>query len=291
MFVDLEDGSELNVNSQYFSGTDKSTNANEPGVVFPLACNDSVKNMLNVSSIIDHHHSNVLCKYTEARIADADTEKKIIEYKETKVLSLEYDLSNSPLDSLLEKDSKLIYQCANKITPLLKEKLISVLNALYNNDNPFDAIMVIDKSNIETKPYRSFTSYDYSGNTLWDLKDDMISIDKKENNGGLIKEYYDIIDEFVFSYENFMKDLVKSGKIKEMKDSIDLALDCYYNTFNYDKMFCAKFWGRDIQKKRNSKIYKDCFKNEMFKTQLATELVDVVQAYDADLLLNDGVKE
>lgn len=289
MFVDLEDGSELNVSSQYFSGTDKSTDANEPGVVFPLACNDSVKNMLNVSSIIDHHHSNVLCKYTEARIADADTEKKIVEYKETKVFSLEYDLSDSPLDSLLEKDSRLVYQCANKITPLLKEKLISVLNALYNNENPFDAIMVIDKSNIEKKHYSSFTSYDYSGNTLWDLKDDKIDIDKKEF--GLSKALYEIIDEFVFSYENFMKDLVKCGKIKEMRESIDLALDVYYNTFDYDKMFCAKFWGRDIQKMKNSKEYKGLFKDEVFKTQLATELVDVVQAYDADLLLNDGVKE
>lgn len=275
MFVDLEDGSELNVNSQYFSGTDKSTNTNEPGVVFPLACNDSVKNMLNVSSIIDHHHSNVLCKYTEARIADADTEKKIVEYKETKVLSLEYDLSNSPLDSLLEKDSRLVYQCSNKITPLLKEKLISVLNALYNNDNPFDAIMVIDKSNIEKKPHNNSISYDYSGNTLWDLKDDI-------PKGELAKEHYGIVYEFVLSYENFMKDLVKCGKIKEIRESIDLAIDVYYNTFNYDKMFCAKFWGKDIQKMKNSKEYKEYFKDEIFKTQLATELIDIVQAYDAD---------
>lgn len=275
MFVDLEDGSELNVNSQYFSGTDKSTNANEPGVVFPLACNDSVKNMLNISSIIDHHHSNVLCKYTEARIADADTEKKIVEYKETKVLSLEYDLSNSPLDSLLEKDSRLVYQCSNKIAPLLKEKLISVLNALYNNDNPFDAIMVIDKSNIEKKPHNNSISYDYSGNTLWDLKDDI-------PKGELAKEHYGIVYEFVLSYENFMKDLVKCGKIKEIRESIDLAIDVYYNTFNYDKMFCAKFWGKDIQKMKNSKEYKEYFKDEIFKTQLATELIDIVQAYDAD---------
>lgn len=170
MFIDLENGSELNISSQYFSGTDKSTD-NEPGVVFPLACNDSVKNMLNVSSIIDHHYTNVLCKYTEARIADADTENKVVEYKETKVLSLEYDLTNSPLDNLLEKDSKLVYQCVNKITPLLKEKLISVLNALYSNENPFDAIMAIDKSNIEEKHYSSFVRAD-SNNTLWDLKDD-----------------------------------------------------------------------------------------------------------------------
>lgn len=283
MFVDLEDGSELNVTSQYFSGTDKSTNSNEPGVVFPLACNDSVKNMLNVSSIIDHHHTNVLCKYTEARIADADTEKKVVEYKETKVLSLEYDLTNSPLDSLLEKDSKLVYQCANKVTPLLKEKLISVLNALYSNENPFDAIMVIDKSNIEEKSYKSFISHSYDGRTLWDL-DSFKTTEIKEVEYDIDKAN-EIIDKFSNAYEDYLKALVKNGKIKEIRDSVDYAIEHYYSTFDYNKMLSTRLWGKDIQKLKNSKEYKEYFKDEYFVTQLATELMDIAQAYDSDLLL------
>lgn len=276
MFIDLENGNELNISSQYFSGTDKSTNANEPGVVFPLACNDSVKNMLNVSSIIDHnyHHANVLCKYTEARIADADTENKVVDYKETKVLSLEYDLTDFPLDNLLEKNHKLIYQCDNKVTLLLKEKLISVLNALYSNENPFDAIMVIDKSNIEEKHY--------SDNTLWNLKDDLNIITTKRCQ--LDKESYEVIDKFVFAYDSFIKDLVNRGEKKEIRDSIDLALKVYYSKFDCSKMFCAKFWGKEIQKMKNDKKYRNLFKDNLFMTQLANELIIIVQTYDIDLL-------
>lgn len=276
MFIDLENGNELNISSQYFSGTDKSTNANEPGVVFPLACNDSVKNMLNVSSIIDHHHNhhaNVLCKYTEARIADADTENKVVDYKETKVLSLEYDLTDFPLDNLLEINHKLVYQCDNKVTLLLKEKLISVLNALYSNENPFDAIMVIDKSNIEEKHY--------SDNTLWNLKDDLNIITTKQCQ--LTKESYEVIDKFVFAYDSFIKDLVSRGKKKEIRDSIDLALKVYYSTFDCSKMFCAKFWGKEIQNMKNDKKYRNLFKDNLFMTQLANELIIIVQTYDIDL--------
>lgn len=281
MFVDFEDNQELNVSSQFFSGTDKSTDSKEPGVVFPLACNDSVKNMLNVSSIIDHRHSNVLCKYTEARIANADTEKKVVDYKETKVLSLEYDFSKSPFDNLLEKDSKMIYQGANKITPLLKDKLTNVLNALYSNENPFDAIMVIDKSNIEEKHYSSFTGRTYNGNTLWDLDDTPFTRNDKPEET-LTKDSYEVIDKFVFAYENYMKDLANRSKVKEIKDSVDCGIENYYSTFDYDKMLCAKLWGKDIQKMKNSKEYKEFFKNDYFKTQLATELMDIVQAYEAD---------
>lgn len=272
MFYDFETNKQLSISSQYFSGTDKCKDPKEPGVVFPLACNDSVKDMLNVSSVIDHHNSEIaLCKYTEARIANANVEKNEVEYVETKILSLEYNLEESYLDSLLEKESKFIYQCDNKITPLLKDKLTNVINALYSNDMPFESIMMIDKSNIDVKEYSfaKFDSMSYDGPTLFPVD----TSDKVQK---------ELIDTIVFEFDAYMKSL--SGT--EQNKVINFALERYYgNPANIDikSILTDKVWGKEIDKVRKNKDFKDYFKNNVFLGQLCEAIIDVIHNYDLGL--------
>lgn len=279
MFVDIETGRVLDISSQYFSGTDKDANGNEPGVVFPLACDDSVKNTLNVSSILDHRNDYALCKYTEARVANADTEKKVVEYCETKVLSLEYDLDKSVFDELLQSNSKFIYQCKNKITDKLKDKLAEYLKALHKNETKFDASVIIDKELISEKKYSYGTYGGFKNIRTPSLFNDNINEIKDE-------EFDKTIDLFTEAFEKYIAELYKEDRAKFDK-VIDYGLNHYYNTCDHKKMLSTNLWGKEINDMK--KEYKDLFDDAIFQSELASEIVDIITAYDVGL--NDDKPE
>ena len=259
MFYNLETNEELDISSQYFSGTDKCKDPREPGIVFPLACNDSVKDMLNVSSIIDHHKDNIaLCKHTEARIANADTEKKEVVYKETEVVSLEYKITPYEIDLLINRSPSFVYQSDNKIKPLLKDKLNNVIDALYSNDMPFNSIIAIDNYYIEEK------SHNFSALTTNDCKTDKLE-----------KELIDII---LFDFGVYIESLDKAKQKKVVK----YALDKYSNDEKtyYKSLFTSKLWGREIDKVRKNKDFEALFKKDDFLSLLATKIMDVIYFYD-----------
>lgn len=150
MFYELDTNKELNISSQFFSGTDKD---HDGGVVYPLACDKSVNETLSISSIIDHHDKH-LCKITEARIATADTEKKTVEYIQSKCVAVEYGSESDSLELFLVDDTKDIYQSPLPITPFLKDTIKQFIEIAEKNDSFF----LIDDKLIKEKSYRSIYS-------------------------------------------------------------------------------------------------------------------------------------
>lgn len=256
MFFYYGTNENMNICGQSFSGTDKST-SNDIGVVYPLSCSESIKNMLNISSILDHRHPN-LCKNTEARIANADTEKKIVEYKETKCVALEYDNDTCDLDQLLMKTNKSIYQSEVIMTGKLEVR-IDEITALLSTKN-FSAIHFIDSDNLESKKY----TYTYSPTLFEDFyaNNDLSYADEK------------ILDIFVKKFEIYFEELDKSKRDKVIKH----AVKYYYSEVDYDKMLSSSLWGKDIDK--TAKEYKELFKNDKFKKTLADYIIDIIQYYD-----------
>lgn len=246
MLIYYDNDKNTNMSEQSFSGTDKSTTG-DIGVVYPLSCSDSVKDMLNISSILDHRDTN-LCKNTEARIANANVEDKTVEYKRTRCVALEYDNETNDLEQLLVKSNKSIYQSEAIMTSKLKVR-INEITALLSTKN-FNAIHFIDSDNLKTKQVT------YSP-TLF------------ENDYFYINEYEQILDTFSDKFKIYYDNLDDSKKDKVTKHAIK-----YYTESNYNKMLSKSLWGEDIDK--SVKENKELFKNDYFKKTLASYIISII---------------
>lgn len=260
MFFDFNTNQELNISSQFFSGTDESKEGTI-GVAFPLACHQDVNNTLNISSIIDHHNKDVLCKITKARTATADVENKIVNYSQTRCVTVEYNNSKNNFIDLLEYKNLSCYQSEQKITSMLQSKLQQFINAVTSNPK-LRANFFIDKNKIEVKSY-NYKQFSYDKD--WNEIAELAQLDA-EQSFGEVKEIF---------LNGFIDYISKQTKEKQNK-IIDFALHQYYNTFNYGMMLSTNLWGKELNKLKKEK-YKEYFKNELFKENLATEIIDLLE--------------
>jgi len=276
MFFSLDTNKELSVSQQHFSGQDKSKTG-DIGVVFPLACDDSVNMLLNVSSILDHHNQGIRCKHTEARYATANTQKKEIEYSETKCVAIEYNNESNELASLLDIVSGSVYESSVTITSKLKDKINEYLKVLETAQQSF----FIDSNLISKREYRSSTLYrGFQSDTLWEFEP---SIKSNSQVSPLIQEQESFIENFGYTYENYLVSLSNQGK-DALRSVTDYFLSNYYGSYKPKQLLSKKALGEDTFKLKSVDKAKEWFKDETFSNELIEHLLGIVQVYDLDLI-------
>ena len=267
---EVETNKEVNISSQSFSGTDKSTTGNI-GVVYPLGCVETVKDRLNVSSIIDHHDldKNILVKRTEARVATADTEKKIVDYVETRCIAVEYDTTERPFGGLIEIPP-ITYRSDDKIMPRLQEYIIEVLiSVLAHLDQDEKPVLFIDEKNIERK------SYTATGltRTIWNGDDLLPGFDYKEP---LLQGFTDtqlkIMDEFTDMFTAYLISLDE-----ETLKEIERRCDEYYISLNQALILNRNFYGDECGLFR--KEFSVYFRDPEFRAELAHRLAFLAEEF------------
>lgn len=269
MFFNLETNERLSISSQSFSGTDKNKNGSSKGVVFPLACNKSVSNTLNISSIIDHHNDDIcLIKHTEARLATADVDKNKVDYLETKCVSFEYNLEQSKFNTLLDIKNISVYESKNMILEPLKEKAYEYINVISNQAlTPF---FCIDKEAITEKRYEFKQDFSFPPITTKNGFDLLLT--KKDEK---------IIDEIIEEFLQYIDTISKSNK-QQLDKIISYSLNAFYGENKIDKILSSKVLGQEI----NSKLKKEkkLLNNQTFKEALVNEIIDIITSYDIGLL-------
>lgn len=266
---ELDTNKEVNVSSQSFSGTDKSTSGNI-GVVYPLDCNDIVKDVLNVSSIIDHHDldKNILVKRTEARVVTADVEKKIVDYVETRCVAVEYDTTEQPFEGLIEIPP-VTYRSDDKIMPRLQAHIMEVVFILSSPDMDERPALLIDEKNIERK---SYTSTGLT-RTIWNGDELLPGFDYKEP---LLQGFTDtqlkIMDEFTDMFTAYLISLDE----KDLKE-IERRCDDYYVSLNQAIILNRNFYGDECGLFR--KEFSVYFKDAEFRAELAHRLAFLAEEF------------
>ena len=266
---ELETNKEVNVSSQSFSGTDKSVTGNI-GVVYPLGCVETVKDRLNVSSIIDHHDldKNILVKRTEARVATADTEKKIVDYVETRCVAVEYDTTEQPFEGLIEIPS-VTYRSDDKIMTKLQEYIQDVTFMLSHLEQDERPTLLIDEKNVERK------SYTATGltRTIWNGDDLLPGFDYKEP---LLQGFTDtqlkIMDEFTDMFTAYLISLDE-----ETLKEVERRCDEYYISLNQALILNRNFYGDECGLFR--KEFSVYFKDPEFRAELAHRLAFLAEEF------------
>ena len=267
MFYNLETNERLSLGGQSFSGTDKNRTGESKGVVFPLACDESVKDRLNISSIIDHHNDDVaLVKHTEARIANADVANNEVNYVETRCVAVEYNLTQNSFTELLDIKNISVYEANTMILERLREKIYEYINVVSNEAlRPF---FCVDSECITEKKYSYSTDFSFPEI-------------KRYNYQPLDSTHTKVIDEILNEFADYMEEISKTDK-KKLDNIISAGLNAYFGDCDKDKLLSAKVLGKDIYNKLKKE--KELMKADNAKETLASEVIDIITSYDVGLL-------